>query len=118
METLLQQIRDKFTSLGWNKELEDHDMWVNEQEVMMNMGTIIINGQQMHQQGQKKISTQIFEAQYECEVKDIETENIDKSIMCRFQVLDDGIETQYLEINFYPDEFVFFENLCKKIYGI
>ena len=52
------------------------------------------------------------------EVKDIDTENVDKSIMCRFQVLDDGIETQYLEINFYPDEFEFFENLCKKIYGI
>ena len=46
METLIQQIRDKFTSLGWHKELENNDMWVNEQEVMMNIGTIIINGQQ------------------------------------------------------------------------
>ena len=80
METLRQQIRDKFTSLGWNKELEDHDVWVNEQEVMTNMGTIIINGQQMHQQGQKKISTQIFEAQYECEVKDIDTENVEEMV--------------------------------------
>lgn len=118
MEALLQQIRDKFTSLGWHKELEDHDMWVNEQEVMMNMGTIIINGRQMNQPGQKKIITQIFEVQYESTIVDIETKNVDKSLMCRFQVLDDGNETQYLEINFYPDEFVFFENLCKKIYGI
>ena len=118
METLLQQIRDKFTSLGWNKELEDHDMWVNEQEVMVNMGTIIINGRQMNQQGQKKIISQIFEVQYESTIVDIETKNVDKSLMCRFQVLDDGNETQYLEINFYPDEFGFFENLCKKIYGI
>ena len=118
MEALLQQIRDKFTSLGWHKELEDHDMWVNEQEVIMNMGTIIINGRQMNQPGQKKIITHIFEVQYECEVKDTETENIDESIMCRFQVLDDGNEIQYLEINFYPGEFEFFENLCKKVFVI
>lgn len=118
METLRQQIRDKFTSLGWNKELEDHDIWVNEQEVIMNMGTVIINGQQMNQQGQKKIITQIFEVQYESTIVDIETKNVEKSLMCRFQVLDDGNETQYLEINFYPDEFEFFENLCKKVFVI
>ena len=118
METLLQQIRDKFTSLGWHKELEDHDMWVNEQEVMMNMGTLIINGQQINQQGQKKIVTQIFEVQYETDIVDVKTKNIDKSLMCRFQVLDDGNEIQYLEINFYPGEFEFFENLCKKIFNI
>lgn len=118
METLRQQIRDKFTSLGWNKELEDHDVWVNEQEVMVNMGTVIINGRQIKQQEQKKIITQIFEVQYESDIVDIETKNVDKSLMCRFQVLDDGNETQYLEINFYPDEFIFFENLCGKIFNI
>ena len=118
MEALLQQIRDKFTSLGWHKELEDHDMWVNEQETMVNVGTLIINGQPIQKEGQKKIITQIFEVQYESTVVDVETKNVDKSLMCRFQVLDDGNETQYLEINFYPDEFVFFESLCKKIYGI
>lgn len=117
METLLQQIKDKFTSLGWHKELEDHDMWVNEQEVMMNMGTLIINGQQINQPGQKKIVTQIFEVQYEVDIADVETKSVDQSLMCRFQVLDDGNEIQYLEINFYPDEFEFFENLCKKIFN-
>lgn len=118
METLLQQIRNKFTSLGWNKEPEDQDMWVNKQEVLMDMSTVIINGRQMKQQGQKKIITQVFAVQYESTIVDIETKKVDKSLMCKFQILDDGNETQYLEINFYPEEFEFFENLCKKIYRV
>ena len=38
--------------------------------------------------------------------------------MCWFRVWDNENLVQDVEINFYPDEFEFFENLCKKIYGI
>ena len=115
MENLANQIKSKLESCGFACEFED-TIWIKDVQKVIQGATLIVNGQPIQQEPSYKNITMIFEILYECTVKD--EEKVDKSLMCKWEVVDDGNETQYIEINIYPDEFDFFNTLCNKIFGI
>lgn len=117
MTELVNNIKQKLEYSGFNCNVEDTS-WSKETFQMIGGGTISINGQVMQQQGTPVKISMLFDIVCETTVKDVETEVEDRSLMCCFKVLQDEEVVQDLEINIYPDEFDFFENLCKKIYGI
>lgn len=117
MTELVNNIKHKLESNGFNCNVEDTS-WVKETVQMIGGGTISINGQVMQQQGTPVKISMLFDIVYETVIKNVATEVEDKSLMCWFRVLQNEETVQDLEINIYPDEFYFFENLCKKIYGI
>lgn len=121
MEKLKNKIIEKIESAGFSA-IEDKDssakVWHRETTIKQPGASIVINGQHMHQQDDIHKIEQEFMTYYNVEIKDIETGEIDTSIMCWFRVWDNENLVQDVEINFYPDEFEFFENLCKKIYNI
>lgn len=119
METLKTKIIEKIESAGFSV-LEDTDTktWHRETTIKQPGASIVINGQHVHQQDDIHKIEQEFMIYYNVEIKDFETGVVDTSIMCWFRVWDNENLIQDVEINFYPDEFDFFENLCKKIYGI
>ena len=117
MENLKNKIREKFATLGWVKD-DTIDYWTEESEVIVNQGTLIINGQPIQQQGQKATLSKRFEICYDCPIKDVATERVDESVMCRWVVYQDDEEVQYLEVNLYPNEYDLFETICNKIFGL
>ena len=117
MNNLVNNIKHTLESAGFNCVTEDTH-WSKVETHMMGGGTISINGQVMQQQGNPVKIEKSFEICYEARVKTVGTDKEDRSLMCLFKVLRDEETIQDLEINIYSDEFEFFENLCKKIYGI
>ena len=121
MEKLKNKIIEKIESAGFSI-LEDQELngktWYRETTIKQPGASITINGQHVHQHDDIHKIEQEFMIYYNVEIKDIVTGEIDTSIMCWFRVWDNENLVQDVEINFYPDEFEFFENLCKKIYGI
>lgn len=117
MTELVNNIKQKLESAGFNCNVEDTS-WAKEAVQMIGGGTISINGQVMQQQGTPVKISMLFDIVCETVVKDVETEVEDRSLMCCFKVLQNEEAVQDLEINIYPDEFNFFETLCKKIYCI
>ena len=121
METLKKQIIEKIESAGFSV-IEDENssakVWHRETTIKQPGASIVINGQHMHQQDDIHKIEQEFMIYYNVEIKDIETGTVDTSIMCWFRVWDNENLTQDVEINFYPDEFEFFNNLCNKIFGV
>lgn len=114
MEELKNNIRNKFDSLGWSN---DGDKWVNERKVMVNQGTtIIINGQQIQQRGQEKVIKQSFEITGNCEIEDVESKEVELSVMCKWEVMDGDEVIGYLEINI--DDYDTFNMYCNKIFGV
>lgn len=116
MEELVKQIQTKFNSLNWNKSSDDH--WNIEQDIPVSPSVIFVNGKPVQQPEQKRGIKKMFEMYYPCEIKDLTTGDIVKTVMCTFDVLEEGNEVQHLEINVYPNELDFFNNLSKKIFGI
>ena len=117
METLVNKIKEKLESSGFNCDVEDTH-WSKSFTQMIGGGTISINGQVMQQQGQPAKVEMLFEILYESTVRDVETEKEHRSIMCLFKVTREEETLQDLEINIYPDEFDYFNNLCGKIFNI
>lgn len=121
MENLKKQIIEKLEAAGFSI-IEDHvsdsKTWYRETTIKHPGASITINGQHVHQQDDIHKIEQQFMIYYNVEIKDVETGEIATSIMCWFRVWDNENLVQDVEINFYPDEFVFFENFCKKIFGI
>ena len=114
MEELKNNIRNKFNSLGWSNE---GDKWVNERKVMVNQGaTIIINGQQIQQRGQEKMIKQSFEITGNCEIEDVESKEVELSVMCKWEIMEGDEVTGYLEINI--EDYDTFNMYCNKIFGV
>lgn len=121
MENLKKQIIEKLEAAGFSiieDHVSDNKTWYRETTIKQPGASITINGQHVHQQDNIHKIEQQFMIYYNVEIKDVETGEIDTSIMCWFRVWDNENLVQDVEINFYPDEFVFFENFCKKIFGI
>ena len=116
MEELVKQIQAKFDSLKWNKSSDNH--WDIAQDIPVSPSVIFVNGKPVQQPEQKRGIKKTFEMYYPCEIKDIHTGIIEKTVMCTFNVTEEGMEVQHLEINVYPGELDFFNNLSKKIFGI
>ena len=116
MEELVKQIQAKFDSLKWNKSSDNH--WDITQDITINQGVMYVNGKPVQQPEQKRHINKVFEMYYPCEIKDMKSGNTEKTVMCTFDVTEEGIEVQHLEINVYPGELDFFNNLSKKIFGI
>lgn len=117
MTELVNNIKQKLESAGFNCDVEDTS-WSKSETHMMGGGTISINGQVMQQQGTSVKISMLFDIVYETTIKDVETGLEDKSIMCWFRVLQNEEAVQDLEINIYPDEFDFFCTLVNKIFKI
>ena len=121
METLKKQIIEKLESSGFTLDTDTDNkeaFWKRNTLVTRPGASITINGQHMHQQGDTHQIEQEFMLYYDLDIKDVETGRVDTSIMCWFRVWDNKSLVQDVEINFYPDEFEFFENLCNKIFGV
>jgi hypothetical protein len=89
------------------------------QETAQTQGSIVnINGQTFQQPGQQITITKHFTILYECRVSDVGEQNPHDSLMCQFDVYEGDHKVQDLEINIYPDEIDFFNNLSRKIFGI
>ena len=116
MEELVKQIQTKFESLSWNKVSDNH--WDIKQDIPVSPSVVFVNGKPVQQPEQKRGVKKSFEIYYPCEIKDIHTGNVEKTVMCIFDVTEEGNEIQHLEINVYPGELDFFNNLSKKIFGI
>lgn len=117
MTDLVNNIKHKLESAGFNCIIEDTH-WSKVETHMMGGGTISINGQVMQQQGNPVKIEKSFEICYEARVKTVGTDKEDRSLMCLFKVLRDEEAIQDLEINIYPDEIDFFNNLSRKIFDI
>lgn len=121
METLKKQMIEKLEAAGFSvieDEVSSAKIWRRETTIKQSGASFVINGQHLYQQDDIHKIEQKFVTYYNVEIKDSETGAVDTSIMCWFRVWDNEDLIQDVEINFYPDEFGFFENLCKKIYGI
>ena len=117
METLKKQMIEKLEASGFQVDMENVS-W-KKQETHTTLGaTMTINGQRFDQPGQQITTTKHFTILYECRVSDVGEQNPHDSWMCQFEVYEGDHKVQDLEINLYPDEFEFFENLCKKIFGV
>lgn len=117
MTELVNNIKQKLESAGFNCDVED-TTWSKSETHIMRGGTISINGQVMQQQGTPVKVDMLFDIVCETVVKDVETETAERSIMCWFRVLQNEEAVQDLEINIYPDEFDFFCTLANKIFKI
>lgn len=113
MEELKNKINDKFTTLGWNNT---DGVWSNEKTVVVNQGTIVINGHQIQQRGEEKKLLQLFEITGNCEIEDVKTQQVDISLMCRWEIVSNGVTEGYLEINI--DDYDTFNMYCNKIFGV
>ena len=108
---------DTLEAAGFQVDMEDVS-WKKQETHMTGGATMSINGQTFEQPGQHITVTKHFTILYDCLVSDVDGQNSHDSLMCQFEIYEGDHKVQDLEINLYPDEFVFFENLCKKIYGI
>lgn len=117
MTELVNNIKQKLESAGFNCNVEDTN-WSKSETHIMNGGTISINGQVMQQQGTPVKVDMLFDIVCETIVKDVETEITSHSLMCCFKILQNEETVQDLEINIYPDEFDFFCTLANKIFRI
>jgi hypothetical protein len=117
MEHLQQYIKDRFNTLKWDKD-PNKDLWSTKQEITVNQGTMFINGQQIKQEGQKKTIGKSFEVTGMCEIKDLTTEKVDTCLQCSFNITDNDVEVQHLEINIYPGEMDYFNGLMAQIFRV
>lgn len=119
METLKKQIIEKLEADGFKLDTtaDSNEYWSKSKLITTPGASITINGQHVHQSDNTHQIEQEFMMYYDVEIKDIETGKIDTSIMCWFRVWDNKTLIQDVEINFYPEEFTFFENFYKKIFG-
>ena len=117
MTELVDKIKERLESSGFNCEFDD-TIWIKDFQQVVQGGTLIVNGQPIQQESSYRNITMIFEICYECDIKDADTGNVDKSLMCGFQVIVDGEHTQHLEINLYKDDYDFFNRLITQIFGI
>ena len=117
METLKKQIIEKLETSGFQVDMENVS-W-KKQDTARTGGSIVnINGQTFQQPGQEISITKHFTILYECWVSDVGEQNPHDSLMCQFEVYEGDHKVQDLEINIYPDEIDFFNNLSRKIFGI
>lgn len=117
MENLKKQIIEKLEAGGFQVDMENVS-W-RKQETAQTQGSIVnINGQTFQQPGQQITITKHFTILYECRVSDVGEQNPHDSLMCQFEVYEGDHKVQDLEINIYPDEIDFFNNLSRKIFGI
>lgn len=117
MKELVDKIKERLESSGFNCDVEDTH-WSKTITQMVGGGTITINGQVMQQQGTPVEVEMLFEILYEASVKDVETGTEEKSLMCWFKVTSGDDIINDLELNIYPNEYDFFNNLVTKIFGI
>jgi hypothetical protein len=115
MEELKNKIRDKFNTLGWSSV---DDKWTNERTVTVNQGRIIINGKPIQKRGQEKLLSQSFEITGDCVIEDNDSGRIDKSLMCKWSIEEDGVTVGHLETNISPNEYDSFEFYCNKFFGL
>jgi hypothetical protein len=117
MEQLKEKIRERFKTLGWTKD-DVLDYWTKDSEAVVNQGTLIINGQQIPQEGKMVTLSKRFEICYDCPITDVATKRVDNTVMCKWMVYQDDEVAQYLEVNLYPDEYELFEIMCNKIFEL
>lgn len=121
METLKKQMIEKLEGAGFSiieDPTSDGRTWYRETTIKQPGASITINGQHVRQQDDIHKIEQEFRIYYNVDIKDVSTGVVNTSIMCWFRVWDNENLIQDVELNFYPEEFMFFENFCKKIYGI
>ena len=117
MENLKKQIIEKLEAGGFQVDMENVS-W-RKQETAQTQGSIVnINGQTFQQPGQQITITKHFTILYECRVSDVGEQNPHDSLMCQFEIYEGDHKVQDLEINVYPDEIDFFNNLSRKIFGV
>lgn len=117
METLKQKIKEHLESNGFEMDMENVS-W-KKQETHTTLGaTMTINGQRFEQPGQQINVTKHFTILYECRISDVGEQDPHDSLMCQFEVYEGDHKVQDLEINIYPDELDFFNNLSRKIFDI
>lgn len=117
MEELRQKIKEHLESNGFEMDMENIS-W-RKQETHTTLGaTMTINGQRFEQSGQQITVTKHFTILYDCIVSDADGQSPHDSLMCNFEVYEGDHQVQDLEINIYLDEFDFFTNLTRKIFGI
>ena len=117
METLKQKIKEHLESKGFEMDMENVS-WKKTDTHMTGGATMTINGQTFQQPGQQITVTKHFTILYDCLVSDADGQNPHDSLMCSFEVYEGDHQVQDLEINIYFDEFDFFTNLTRKIFGI
>ena len=116
METLKQKIKEHLESNGFEMDMENAS-WKKTDIRTTGGATMTINGQTFQQPGQQINVTKHFTILYDCLVSDADGQNPHDSLMCSFEVYEGDHQVQDLEINIYLDEFDFFNNLTKKIFG-
>ena len=117
MENLKKQIIEKLEAAGFQVDMENIS-WKNQETAQTGGSIVNINGQTFQQPGQQITITKHFTILYECRVSDAGEQNPHDSLMCQFEVYEGDHKVQDLEINIYPDEIDFFNNLSRKIFGI
>lgn len=117
METLKKKIIERLESAGFEVDMENVS-WKKQESVMTGGATMSINGQTFQQPGQQITITKHFTILYECVVSDVGGQDPHDSLMCQFEVYEGDHKVQDLDINIYPDEIDFFNNLTRKIFNI
>ena len=117
METLKKKIIERLESVGFEVDMESVS-WKKQETIMTGGATMSINGQTFQQPGQQITITKHFTILYECVVSDAEGQDPHNSLMCQFEVYEGDHRVQDLDINIYPNEIDFFNNLIHKIFNI
>ena len=117
MEELRQKIKEHLESNGFEIDMENVS-WKKTDVHMTGGATMSINGQTFQQPGQQITVTKHFTILYECRVSDVGEHDPHDSLMCQFEVYEGDHKVQDLEINIYPDEMDFFNNISRKIFGV
>lgn len=116
MDALKTHMQEKIESFGFS--CSSDNKWIKEDKIEQAGAQIIINGQKYQQKGETHDIKKEFSIMYETEILTPETGKTDKCIMCGFKIHDNDNIVQDMEINIYPGEFDFFEDLCKKLFNL
>lgn len=112
MDTLLKQIKDRLNNLCFNYD-EQKDEWTKTESKLFGGGTTYINGKATQDPGQKVKIKSVCKLCGECVITDINTKQIETSLMCNFKSFRNDILHEDVEINIYPSEM----NLFNKFLG-
>lgn len=111
-------INNRLTSVGFKKD-ESIDRWVNDTQIRVGGGVMIINGRRQEMQGEIHNIKQIVEIFGEGSMVDVDTKIEEPFVQVDFTIEENGkVEYANTQFCFFPDEQQFFSFLINKIFGI
>lgn len=120
MEDFIKNITEFLEPKGFKMiQEEDITRFVLDKSVQQHGSTLIINGQQIQQPGNIVRINIEFALYSPCDIEDVNTGKIDRTIMCRYYLCVENTEPQVdLFMNYYPTDIELVKLHCAEILKI